>query len=236
MAISKHRLVSANDQGDLIDALKKDLGFKAVNTPSAGIALGLVADENGDIWTGGLDGNRKVFGAPNITSIEADAEHGAGAIGTFAAPVTSRRTENGTIITEIKVGLTGLGCKGDSQGDAIGLVAGGAAYVGRNVVATNGVVYRIEMICVETPAGSGSSTLDIDLMGDGTGTIAYEGDCDDTVIAKGGNWAAGQVAITNVPALPDDNYLYLGEGAAGAGVYTAGQFIIRLYGHPLLTA
>ena len=55
------------------------------------------------------------------------AEHGAGAIGTAFAPRTYRWSENGHIITEIHVDLTGLACKGDAAKDAIVLAAGGAA-------------------------------------------------------------------------------------------------------------
>ena len=158
-------------------------------------------------------------------------EHGAGAIGTGVAPNTTRYTRDGVIITDIKVDITGLGCKGDAQGDAIG-----AAYIGQYVVATNGIIFRIEMICLETPAGSATSTLDIDLMAEDDNDVAYDGPVDDTVIAKGASWAAGQVTIDNVPELTANDYFYLGEGdtAATTGVYTAGMFIIRLYGHPVL--
>lgn len=165
------------------------------------------------------------------------AEHGAGAVGTSTlsgTPVTNRYTRDGVIITDIKVDITGLKCKGDLQGDCIALT--GAGYIGRYVVATNGIVFRIEMICLETPAGSATSTLDIDLMAEDDDDVAYDGPVDDTVIAKAASWAAGQVAITNVPALTANDYLYLGEGdtAATTGTYTAGMFIIRLYGHPVL--
>jgi hypothetical protein len=162
------------------------------------------------------------------------AEHGAGAVGTGIAPNTNRYTRDGVIITDIKIDITGLKCKGDAQGDCIALT--GAGYIGRNVVATNGIIYRIEMICLETPAGSATSTLDIDLMAEDDDDVAYDGPVDDTVIARAGSWAAGQVAITNVPALTANDYFYLGEGdtAATTGTYTAGMFLIRLYGHPVL--
>ena len=92
------------------------------------------------------------------------------------------------------------------------------------------------MICLETPAGSATSTLDIDLMAEDDNDVAYDGPVDDTVIAKGASWAAGQVTIDNAPELTANDYFYLGEGdtAATTGVYTAGMFIIRLYGHPVL--
>ena len=166
------------------------------------------------------------------------AEHGAGAIGTAMAPRTYRWNENGHIITEIYVDITGLGCKGDSQGDAIGL-ASGAAYIGRYVTATCGICYRIEMICLETPAeGTATFEQDIDLMAEDDGDVAYDGPVDDTVIAAGIDWVTGNTVIDNVPALTANDYFYLGEGNNGAttGVYSAGMFIVRLYGHPVLAA
>jgi hypothetical protein len=167
------------------------------------------------------------------------AEHGAGAIGTAFAPRTYRRIENGHIITEILIDITGLGCKGDAQGDAIGLAAGGAAYIGRNVVATNGIIYRIEMICLEAPAeGTATYEPDIDLMAEDDGDVEYDGPVDDTIIAAARDWVAGEMAVNNVPKLTANDYLYLGEGDTGGatGVYSAGQFLIRLFGHPALVA
>lgn len=185
-----------------------------------------------------VTGDLTVAGVTTFTDTVVTAEHGAGAIGTSVVPATSRRTVNGTIITEIKIDLTGLACKGDAAKDAIGLAAGGkAAYIGRYVVATYGVVYRVEMICLEAPGeGTATITADIDLGAEDHGNIVYDGPVDDVVINTGG-LAAGKVFINNVPALTANDYLYLVEGdtAATTGVYNAGQIIVRLYGHPVLT-
>ena len=173
---------------------------------------------------------------PIQTSTTLAAEHGAGAIGTAMAPITTRRTVNGTIITEIKVDLTGLGCVGTAAKDAIGLVAGGAAIIGRYVVATCGVVYRVEMLCLEAPGeGTATITADIDLGAEDDGDVEYDGPVDDVVINTGGI-AAGNLFVNNVPALTANDYLYLVEGdtTAATGVYNAGQVIVRLYGHALL--
>lgn len=163
------------------------------------------------------------------------AEHAAGAVGTGLVPKTYRYTRDGVIITEIHIDITGLKCKGDAQGDCIALT--GAGYIGRYVVATCGVVYRIEMICLETVAqGTATFEQDIDLMAEDDDDVAYDGPVDDTVIAAGLDWVAGKMVVTNVPALTANDYFYLGEGDTGAttGVYGAGQFIIRLLGHPVL--
>jgi hypothetical protein len=164
------------------------------------------------------------------------AEHGAGAIGTAFAPRTYRYTREGVIITEIHVDITGLACKGDAAKDAIGLAAGGAAYIGRYVTATCGIVFRIEMICLELPGeGTATITADIDLGAEDTATTTYDQAVDDVVINTA-SLVAGEMASTDVPALTANDYLYLVEGdtAATTGVYNAGQYIIRLYGHALL--
>lgn len=173
-----------------------------------------------------------------VTAPVLPAEHGAGAIGTAFAPRTRRWTENGTIITQIEVDITGLGVVGTAAKDAIGLAAGGAAYIGRYVTATYGIVYKIEMICVELPGeGTATITADIDLGAEDVGTTAYDGPVDD-IILNTASLVAGEIATNNVPALTANDYIYLIEGdtAATTGVYNAGQYVIRFYGHPVLTA
>ena len=167
------------------------------------------------------------------------AEHGAGAIGTgtILAPRTYRRQQEGSIITTIKIDITGLGCVGTAAKDAIGLVAGGAAYIGRYVVANYGIVYKIEMACIELPGeGTATITADIDLGAEDIGTTEYDGAVDDVVINTA-SLVAGEVARDDVPALTANDYLYLIEGdtAATTGVYDAGQYVITFWGHPLLT-
>lgn len=184
---------------------------------------------DGDTFTG------EVYAVGTVET----AEHAAGAVGTGGSVETYRyNLPNGDICTEIQVDITGLGCKGDAQGDVIGVVTDTpVAYIGRYVTATCGIVYKVEMICLEAPGqGTATITADIDLMADNEATLDYDAAADDTVIARGGSWAAGNVVQNLVPALTANDYLYLGEGdtAASTGVYNAGQFIIRLYGHAAL--
>lgn len=167
-----------------------------------------------------------------LTQTAAAAEHGAGAIGTGVAPATYRRTENGVIITEIKVDLEGLASVATAN-DAIGLAAGGNAYIGRNVVATNGVIFKIELICVETPAGGDD---DVNVVANSSGTIAYDGAAGTAYGVDGGDAVAGQVVQDLVQGLTANHYFYLTAGTGDtAATYTAGQFIVRLHGHPVLT-
>ena len=169
------------------------------------------------------------------------AEHGAGAIGTAFAPRTYRGyMMNGDIVTSIHVDLTGLGCNGQAAGDAIGLVTDAPpAYIGRYVVATYGVVYKVEMICIEAPGeGTATITSDIMLSADDEADIGYDGAVDGgDIVDPAGAIAAGKMYQTLIPAMTPNDYLYLTEGSTEAttGVYNAGQLIINLYGHPVLS-
>lgn len=162
-------------------------------------------------------------------------EHGAGLIGTssFGAPKTYRRTENGIIITTVKFDLTGLASKGTTE-DAIGLAAGGIAILGRNVVATNGVIFRATLACIETPAGT-TVAMDIDIATNATGTIEYDGAVSTAKLINGASLVIGKTLVNEVPAMTDTHYLYIVEGTGTAGgTYTAGMFILTMYGHAVL--
>ena len=198
-------------------------------------AVAVVAAPNG-YFRANSDGTIDVVASGFATTAETASGVGAGAIGTGAAPSLYRWTENGVIITQIKVDITGLACKGDLAKDAIGLAAGGAAYIGRYVVADYGVVFKVEMACIETPGqGTATITLDIDLGAENIGTTAYDVAVDDVVINTAGI-AAGQSFVNLVPALTANDYLYLieGDAAATTGVYNAGQVVITFYGHAVL--
>lgn len=168
----------------------------------------------------------------NLSSAVLSAEHGAGLIGTAATPVTYRRTENGIIISDFKIDLTGLASVATAN-DVIGLAAGGNAYFGQNVVATVGIIYKMELICLETPAGGDD---DVNVVVASSGTLAYDGAGGTTYGVNGGDAAAGQVVENLVQGLTANHYFYLTAGTGDtAGTYTAGMFIVRMYGHALLT-
>jgi hypothetical protein len=158
------------------------------------------------------------------------ATHGAGVIGTGVAPTTTRRTVNGDIITEIKVDVQGLASVSTAN-DAIGLAAGGNAYLAQYTTAAFGIIYKIEMICVEVPA---TGDTEINLVLNSSGTIAADGAAGTAYGIDSGVWAAGMVVVDLVQSLTANHYFYLAQGASTAGTYTSGQFIIRIYGHALL--
>jgi hypothetical protein len=163
-------------------------------------------------------------------------EHGAGAVATSFAPITRRFTQNGVIITKIHFDLTGLVANGDTANDVIGLSAGGAAFIGRNVVSSNGIVYRAEIACIEVPAAaSGTLTTDIDIATNSAGNIAYDGAGGTAKLFNTAAMVAGEQVLNIIPALTANDYFYLVEADTTASdcVFNAGQFVITLYGHAI---
>ena len=145
---------------------------------------------------------------------------------------------NGEIVTTILVNIDDLVDSGTVK-DIIGENGVGAAYLTQITTAVNGIVYKAEMACIEDPAGSNCAT-DIDLVAN-TNSLAEDAEYDSgggdatalipgTAAWESGTWrqsASGTDMIDLVNA-----YLYLanGTGANSGGTYTAGKFIIKLYG------
>lgn len=215
--------------GVATDATTAELNVLADVTPGTGAASKALVLDAGDDLTFPAAG---VLTIGNIATAVEAAEHGAGAIGTAAAPQTFRWIEHGVIVTQTKIDLTGLASVADAD-DVIGLAAGGAAYIGRNVVAANGVVFKAQLACLETPAGGDN---DIDLKTSSSAAAAYDGDgAAFGSVFNSGDWVAGTCRETLVPALTANDYFYLTAGTGDvADTYTAGMFVLTTYGHPAL--
>ena len=130
---------------------------------------------------------------------------------------------------------------GAGEKDVIGENGVAAAYLTQITTAVNGVIYKAEMSCVETPATlSGATTADIDLVSN-SNSLAQGADYDSAgtavvLIAATAGYKAGthrqSAAGADFENVVDD-YLYLAAGAApggSGGRYSAGKFIIKLYG------
>lgn len=132
--------------------------------------------------------------------------------------------------TSILIDLTGL-ASSTTDLDIIG-VGSSAAHIGQITTASNGTILAIRMTCLELPAG-GADDIDLYAATEGTGVFdAGIGTLVETaLITSGAAWASGTVkASTEVPAA--SQYLYLTGGEAGtAATYTAGKFLIELYGY-----
>ena len=142
------------------------------------------------------------------------------------------------IVTTLHVDLHAAVAESTATAEAvIGEDGVADVYLTQLSAATNGVIYKVEMSCIETPT---TGEPDIDLVGNSGHLdhgVTYDSAGTETVIiAAGGDWAAGMSMQTGsraaLAALAGD-YLYLAGGASGTnddGVYDAGQFIIKLYG------
>lgn len=139
---------------------------------------------------------------------------------------------NGTLITtSIVVDLTGLvGSATDT--DIIGNTGGAAsAHWGQVTAAINGAIVGGKVTCLEVPAGG---TADINFYSATESTGAQDAlatSLTETVlIDSGGAWTSGlSKGMTTVP--PANTYLYIANGAASGGTFSAGKFLIELYGY-----
>ncbi len=170
----------------------------------------------------------------SISGIEVSAEHGDGAIGTssFGAPRTFRHTVDGVIITQVLIDLTGL-YDGGTANDAIGLATAAYCFIGRNVVATNGIIFKATLSCIELPAGGDT---DINVVRNTSGTIAGDAAAGtDYVSGNSGDLVAGQTIQNLVPVVTANHYYYMAIGASTGATYTGGQLIFTTWGHAALT-
>ena len=189
--------------------------------PGLDLDAGLVGDLIGNV-TGEIN---------PLGSVET-AEHAAGAIGDGVAPVTYRyNAPNGDIITEIRIDVSGLKSK-DTAADAIGLATGVDAYLGQYTAAIFGILYKMELICLEAPV---TGDDDINVIFNAAADLGYD-DAAGTTGLDAGVLALGESVDDLSPGVSEDDYIYLTAGTGDVdNVYTAGMYIIRLYGHAVLS-
>jgi len=155
---------------------------------------------------------------------------GAGFAGTGTVYKSSVVKQGDIFKTTILIDLTGTSSS-TTDLDIIG--TSGVSHIGQITAAKNGTLFFGQVTCLETPAGG---VVDIDFYSATEGTGAFDatvGDLTETVmLTKGGNWAAAAATQIAFAALPAANkYMYLTGGAAGtAAAYSAGQFLIELWG------
>ena len=185
---------------------------------------------------GSFRGSRTIITGDQIRSFAAANAVGTGFDGAAKSTIYISKS-NGEIVTTILVDIQGLVVSGTAL-DIIGENGASNAYITSINTQKNGIVYRAEMGCIEAPAGS-NTTADIDLGSNASSKAEdskyTQGGGQITLIAAGEDWTAGMykttTAGTDFSGLNGD-YLYLanGSGANTGGTYTAGKFIIKLYG------
>jgi hypothetical protein len=158
----------------------------------------------------------------------AQLSRGAG-VDTAESYATSVTREGGLIVTKIVVDLSTLiGSATDT--DIIGESAAASCHWGQITAAVNGTIIGGRVTCLEVPAGG---TADINFYSANESTGAQDAlatSLTETVlIDAGGAWTSGATkGMTTVP--PANDYLYIANGAAAGGTFSAGKFEIVLFG------
>jgi len=131
----------------------------------------------------------------------------------------------GVYLVRILIDLTGLN-SGGTANDIIGVNGASNCYIARLPAMT---VLGGRMTCLEAPAG-GDTDIDLYSATEGTGVedAAVTG-LTETLLINAGTQSLG--TVTHLSADPSANqYLYLaGQGTANA-TYTAGRFLIEIFG------
>jgi len=146
---------------------------------------------------------------------------------------------NEEFITTILIDIEDLYSTSTRSG-VIGENSGTNSYITRLSNTVNGVIYKAEMACIETPAGTRAETDIVlaavnaapDTGDDETRSSGYQ-----VLVDLGDRWSIGKSMdaglSTNYGDL-NDKYLFLHGGniaTGGGGQYTAGKFVIKLYGY-----
>ena len=146
---------------------------------------------------------------------------------------------NEEFITTILIDIEDLYSTSTRAG-VIGENSGTNSYITRLSNTVNGIIYKAEMGCIETPTGTNAET-DIVLAAisaaPDTGDDVTRGSGYQVLVDPGAAWSIGRSMdaglATNYGDL-NDKYLFLHGGnisTGGGGQYTAGKFVIKLYGY-----
>jgi hypothetical protein len=145
----------------------------------------------------------------------------------------------GIVTTYIYIDMDGLIGAGGAK-DVIGKVGTANCHLGQYTTAKMGTLFAGRMTCLEVVAGG---EPDIDLyssnVATGTENVAYDHSdmgTETALLTAGQDWiaalSANQFNTAALTALPTaDDYFYLTKGAnASTSEYTAGKFLIELWG------
>ena len=137
------------------------------------------------------------------------------------------------IKTEIFIDLDGLKDGGTTK-DIIGVNGEKNCHIGQIRAAVNGTIVYGRITCLETPAGGDD---DIDFYGTVTEATGQQDTLvtdltGEVVFINSGDWSAAVATPEALTAMPGVGYMYM-TGITGDQVeYTAGQFLLELWGTP----
>lgn len=196
---------------------------------------------NGDMTADGRDVNKSELqqqfqaAADDFEIIEADLTGAVMAAGTGADGMDNYAAGaahlGGTMkYTAMLVDFDGL-LSGGTAGDIIGEDGAANSNIGQVTAAVNGTVIMGRITCLETPvAGSGDDDIDLYSATEATGANdAAISTLTETQIVNGGAWAQGDVAYFDANPAANE-YLYLVSQGTGNTAYTAGIFLIEMWG------
>ena len=133
--------------------------------------------------------------------------------------------------TEIFIDLAGL--TSAAAGQIIGKASGVAnCHIGQITAAKNGTIIHGRITCIETPAGGDT---DVDFYGTvteatGAQAAAISGLTGEVLLLNNGAWSGAVATPKIMTTLPGVGYLYMVDGTGTAVIYTAGLFLIELWG------
>lgn len=155
-------------------------------------------------------------------------EGGAGIAGIAETLETIARREGDTYYTRILIDITGLNC-GGTAGDIIGDDGTGAAYLCQITAAESGTIQGGRMICLEAPA-TGDADIDLYAATEATGVedTAITALTETLLCNSGANSVGTTTYFAAAPAA--NQYLYLVGNGTGNTTYTAGKFLIEMWG------
>lgn len=158
---------------------------------------------------------------------------GAGITGGTGTVYKAGVSRSGQIIkTEIFMDLTGLHSM-NTDGDIIGVDATtSACHIGQITAAQCGTIFHGQVTCLELPAG-GDPNIALYSATEGTGVEnGAIGDLTETLLLDpAADWAHGNVkGLTAYPAANEYLYLVQGDATGTDADYTAGKFLIELWG------
>jgi len=134
--------------------------------------------------------------------------------------------------TRILLDITGLQSS-TTDLDIIGTA--GVSHIGQITAAVNGTIFGGSMLCLEATA-TGVTAVDLYAATEATGAFdgAVTSLTETVVLTSSGAATLGLSQPLVADGIADGAYLYLCNGAAGTvGTYTAGRFLITLYGRPV---
>lgn len=136
------------------------------------------------------------------------------------------------IKTEIFIDVTGL--TSAAVGDIIGVVSAKNCYIGQITAAVNGTIVFGQITCLETPAGGDPDIDFYSTCTEATGTqdAAISGLTGEVAFTANGDWSGAIQTPIALSALPGVGYMYMVDAGGTAVIYTAGQFLLELWGTP----